>query len=252
LLGGRAMPASPDHAARDLAGAVRTCMRHQQRWLTTKPILSMLRNMKMNRLLPALARATGRAEPTVREAVRQLRVRGRIPGAGQPGRGAPEATLEDVARVILALLSGEKPLAAPDDLDRSMGLVEVGDTRGNLLAALNVTLEELVTHGRIDGVEACKLSVSRPWPTAVMKFWYHDGTDKVFLFHHRDARKTGDAEADERKLEVLIQKWGDGRDCVWGAIELPDLRLIANAFAGRLTEEALQRRPAPAVDAVLW
>lgn len=206
----------------------------------------------MNRLLPVLARATGRAEPTVREAVRQLRVRGRIPGAGQPGRGAPEATLEDMAKVVLALLSGEKPLAAPDDLDRSLGLVDVGNPRGNLLAALTETLEELVRHGRIDGLEACKLSVSRPWPSAVMKFWYRDGSEKVALFHHRDARKSGDAQADERKLAALMREWGDGRDCVWGEIELPGLRLIAEAFAGRLNEEALERRPAPAVEAVLW
>ena len=50
----------------------------------------------MIRMVPALAHATGRPEPTVREVARQLRVHGRIPGAGLAGHLAPEATLEDV------------------------------------------------------------------------------------------------------------------------------------------------------------
>jgi len=199
--------------------------------------------MKMIRMVPALAHATGRPEPTVREVARQLRVHGKIPGAGLAGHLAPEATLGDVAKLLLALLSGEKPTAAPADLERSAGLViTVAGREASLLWTIQAALAELVEHGEVGGgVADMSVEVARPWPCALVRFAYEDGQTAVAEYHHVAAKTTGSAAEDAANVAALVRRWGYRPGATrWGEVGLPGLRVIADAFAERWVAAELQ------------
>lgn len=193
------------------------------------------------KLLPTLARAFGVPERTERERHRVLRAAGHLPGTGKPGRAAPRATPRDLAVVTLAHLSGDHPMSAARDFARSLGLVAATDgKRGYLLEALEAAYAELVEHGELPGVLDLRLAVSRPWPYARLRLAYADGSEAVAEFHHEEARKTGHPARDRAMLDTLIRQWrykpGTTR---WGEIGLPQLKLVADVHAGRLsTQEA--------------
>jgi hypothetical protein len=203
----------------------------------------------MKHATPFIARAVGRAEGTVAEYVRQLRLSGRIAGKDKKGKLAQPASTADVSRVLLALLSGERPAAAPDDLSRSAGLV-TADGR-YLLSVLEEYLSEIVEHGQLLDVRELKLSVSRPWPGAVLKSRYSDGRTEAKVFHHEKAKSTGGPELDERTLDTLMRQWGYRPGMtVWSEIDLRNLAHVGLALAGRATDA---ERHAPRGDeARLW
>jgi hypothetical protein len=211
--------------------------------------------MKMIRMVPALSRAAGRSEATVREVARQLRIHGKIPGAGLAGYLAPEATLDDIAKVLLTLLSGEKPTAAPLDLERSSGLVIAIENReASLLWTIQAALAELVEHGDVSGgVANMSIEVARPWPYALVRFAYEDGQTAVAEYHHTAAKTTGSAAKDAANVEALVREWGYRPGATqWSEVGLSGLRIIADAYAGRwVAAEVLEVAP-PQVEPRPW
>lgn len=210
----------------------------------------------MSRMILAIADAFSLDEGTVRETIRRLRDRGDIPGANMAGHTAPEATTRDLAKVALALLSGNQPTKAPANFERSKGLIAATDGRqGYLLDILEATFDALVEHGEIEGVIDLTIAVSRPWPYARMRFVYTDGTIAVAEFHHEEAKETGDPFYDRAVLDVLIRKWRYRPGSTqWGEIALPKLKFIADMFAGRTCVSSLRPPPAqpPPLEAALW
>ena len=65
------------------------------------------------RMVKTIAAATGISEPTIAIIVRKLREANLIPKAGR-GLHAARMTPRDAARVLIALLTSERPVDAPD------------------------------------------------------------------------------------------------------------------------------------------
>ena len=191
--------------------------------------------MKQKALCPTVARALQLPPAKVEWVHRLLMQAGLISGKGRPGHGATLVNVHDTARLILALLSFDQPVDATAALERSLGLVAlVGDREQELVAALEVTLTELMDVGDLGEVEDFKLTVGRPWPIAAIEMGYRDGTRSLVEFHHRLARGP-DASS---RLAELEARWGySAGSNRWATLGLEELTLIADTMVGRQREQ---------------
>ena len=186
-------------------------------------------------LAATIARELRIATTTVELTHRRLLETERISGKGTRAKSSPRVNAKDTARTIIALLMSEQPIEAPAALDRVLGLVAiVGDREQELVAALELTITELMDQGDLGDVVGFTLTLGRPWPIAAIEMTFADGSERLVEFHHRLARW---ADANSRLAE-LEQRWGyrPGANR-WATIGLPELTRIADAMVGRTREQ---------------
>jgi hypothetical protein len=193
--------------------------------------------MFMRAVLPTVAAAVRLPPGHVTVAYRLLRDAGQISGRGERGSAAPRANPDDVAKLVLALLASERPSRAVAGLELVLPLVTVVDSREQGLAELlTMLLDELVQGGGLGGVTDLRLSVSHPWPAAVLEMYFQGkrGTTKALrrpvVFLHPDTR-SADPEAD---LPALEARFGHVPGATrWASVDLASLTAVADAIAGR-------------------
>ena len=186
-------------------------------------------------LAATIARELRIATTTVEQTHRRLLETGRISGKGTRAKSSPRVNARDTARTIIALLMSEQPIETPTALDRASGLVAiVGDREQELVAALELTLTELMDQGHLGDVVDFKLTVGRPWPIGAIEMTFADGGERLVEFHHRDALGPNA----ESRLAALEQRWGyrPGANR-WATIGLAELTAIADVMVGRTRQQ---------------
>ena len=143
-------------------------------------------DMFQKALAATIARELRIAATTVELTHRRLLETERISGKGTRAKSSPRVNARDTARTIIALLMSEQPIETPTALDLALGLVAiVGDREQELVAALELTITELMDQGHLGDVVEFKLTVGRPWPVGAVEMAFADGSERLVEFHHR-------------------------------------------------------------------
>ena len=201
--------------------------------------------MLQKHMLDVIAAATGYPPATVVATAKYLRQAGLIAGKEAFGRSAPEATVHDATRILLALVSGERRTEAVADMERTLGLVTnaadlqrtlglVADVNGReqpIDATVKQMLEALIANGDLGDVVDVRIAISRPWPSAILSMAYVDHEVRNVVFQHREARLDGSAD----QIRRLSKRWGylGPGASTWSVLELSALTAVADALAGR-------------------